>query len=86
MSMTHTSPLRRAGQIMRTAALMVVAGIWRTKSLDDIEAAVIRQSGPVQVSIVLAVLAGLFVTALLFAQAGWIGILIYWLGLILVVR
>lgn len=86
MSLTHPSPLARVGQVVRTAALMVVAGIWRAKSLETLEAAMDRQPIRRQAVLVVGVLAGLFVLALIFAQAGWVGILVYWLGLIVIVR
>ena len=78
--------MHRAAQIVRTAALMVVAGVWRGRSLDEIEAKVQRQPVPTQIGLVGGILAALFLLALLFAQAGWIGILVYWLALIVIVR
>ncbi len=86
MSLTRHQPLRRAAQIVRTAALLVVAGVWRSRSLDQIERRVADQPLRVQAGIVGGVLAALLILAFFFAQAGWVGILIYWLILIVLVR
>lgn len=73
-------------QSLRRVAVAILAGLLRRRSEEDIEARLTQRPMHEQVVIVTAVLAGLLFTSLLFANAGVIGLLVFFLLVIIVVK
>ena len=80
------SLLRRSGATCRGAVAALLSGMLPGRTIDDVEDRLSARPLPEQAAIVGGVLAALFLLSLLFAQAGWIGILLFWLGIILIAR
>lgn len=78
--------LQIAGLRCRGVAALLVARLWPGMDRDRVEARLAARPVREQVALVGGVLAALFLVALLAAQFGWIGILVFWLAVILVVR
>ncbi|MBN2907273.1 MAG: hypothetical protein JXJ18_11240 [Rhodobacteraceae bacterium] len=70
----------------RRVAFAILAGIVRGKSADQIGKRISARPAHEQTAIVLAVLAGLLLTSLLFAHAGVIGLLVFFLLVILLIH
>jgi|GEM_PF-6357389 len=73
-------------QSARRVAFAILGGVIRRYSPEEIEERVSRRPIHEQVFIVLAVLLALLFTSLLFANAGVIGLLVYFLIIIILVR
>lgn len=73
-------------QTCRNVALGLIAGLDRSRSVEDVDAALARRSGPEQAVIVGGVLALLLLFSFVASQFGWIGLLLYWLAVIVVVN
>ncbi|MRH21854.1 hypothetical protein [Rhodovulum strictum] len=73
-------------QSARRVAFAILGGVIRRYSPEEIEERVSRRPRHEQVFIVLAVLLALLFTSLLFANAGVIGLLVYFLIIIILVR
>jgi len=86
MRMDRDDILNAAWKSARRVAFAILAGFWRRHSSDEIEARLSVRAPAEQNAIVLAVLAGLFLTSLLFAQAGFAGVLVFLLLVILLVH
>ncbi|MEX5729025.1 hypothetical protein Ga0609869_002378 [Rhodovulum iodosum] len=78
--------LRMLARRARHVAVMILAGFMRRRRAEDIQARLTEQPPRVQALIVAAVLLGLFSTSMLFAQAGVIGLLVFFLLIILLVK
>lgn len=74
------------GHLCRTVALALIGGVLRGRSQADLDAALARRSVGEQRLIVFSVLALLFALSLFAAQFGWIGMGVYWMGIILLIR
>ena len=70
----------------RRVAFAVLAGLLRRHSAKEIERRISTRPVREQTAIVLAVLAGLLLTSLLFAQAGAVGLLIFLLLVIFLIQ
>lgn len=79
-------PLEKAGTVCRAAASAVIAGIDRRRSLAEVNARIAARPLREQAAIVGAVMAALMVLSFLAAQVGWIGLLLFWLVLIVIVN
>lgn len=77
--------LARAGRLCRTVAAALIAGVSRRPAF-EVEDRLSRRPLAEQSLLVGATLAALFLVSLLFAQLGWIGMLIFLLLVVLVVR
>lgn len=71
---------------LRRVAVAILAGLIRRRSEEEIEARLSQRPMQEQVIIVTAVLAGLLFTSLLFANAGVIGLLVFFLLVIILVK
>lgn len=78
--------LQRIGEMCRTCAIMVVAGVWRRRSFSEIEARILALSRTGQIAVTTAVLGFLFLLSLFAAQFGWPGMLIFWLAVVVLAR
>lgn len=86
MTETLRTLLPRAGALCRTCAVTIISGLWRRHSIKEIDARLRARPLRDQVVITAAVLAGLFLLSLLAAQFGWIGMLAFWLLVIVLVN
>ena len=77
--------LARAGRLCRTVAAALIAGLTR-RPADQVEDRLAGRPVAEQTALVGATLAGLFLVSLLFAQLGWIGMLVFLMLVVLVVR
>ena len=80
------SMINRIAIFTRRVSAMLIAGIWRSRSLAEIEASLANCPQPGRTILVLLPLLALFLFSLLAAQFGWIAMLIFWLGVILLVN
>lgn len=76
----------RAGVILRNSAVTLLAGICRWRSINEINERVTARPVQEQAMITGAVLLALFALCLVAAQFGWIGILAFWMIVILLVN
>jgi len=79
-------PLARAGRAGRTAAALLIAGFRPGHSFTDIEARLAAAPRRDQVALTVAVLTLLTVAAVGAAQFGLIGLLVFWMAVILIAR
>ena len=86
MSTTTQSLAFRFGTLSRDCAVTVIAGIWRSRSIKEINARVKSRTTGEQAAITIGVLGLLLGLSLVAAQFGWIGLAVYWLAVILVVN
>ncbi|MCE6967217.1 hypothetical protein [Cereibacter sphaeroides] len=84
--MGQTDILRALWTSARRVACAVLAGLVRRHRAEDLEKRVGALPAPEQGAIVLAVLGGLMVVSLLFAQGGVIGMLAFLLLVVLVIN
>lgn len=86
MAATLKAWLPRFGLLCRSAAVAVIAGVCRWQSIGEINDRL--RSRPIgdQVAITAGVLALLFLLSLAAAQFGWVGMLTFWLAVIVLVN
>lgn len=86
MAATTKSLLSRLGGLCRTGALVLVAGVYRKRSLSELNERM--QARPLQEQAILTALVFvlLFALCVLAAQFGWIGMLVFWLAIIVLVN
>jgi len=78
--------LCKAGAFCRTCAACVIAGLWPRRSLSEVETRLAACSARQQVVITSGIFFLLISLGFFAAQFGWIGILIYWMTIILIIR
>jgi hypothetical protein len=86
MATTTQTIAFRFGTLCRNCAVAVIAGFWRSRSIKDINQQIKGRSTFDQVWITLGVLGLLLGLSMVAAQAGWIGLMAYWLAVILLVN
>ncbi|MEM8581947.1 MAG: hypothetical protein AAGF50_12195 [Pseudomonadota bacterium] len=86
MGSTTQELATRAGTICRVGVSALIAGFWRSRSIKQIEANLQARSSLQQAAIVAAVLSLLLALSLFAAQFGWIGTLVFWLAIIVIVN
>ena len=86
MPALRASILSPVGTMIRNVTAALIAGLWRSRSQDEIEARL--KALPVREQAVISgsVLSALFLTSLLFAQLGLVGLAAFLLVVILIVR
>ncbi|ULB11322.1 hypothetical protein ORIO_15675 [Cereibacter azotoformans] len=77
---------RAVWRAARRSAATLVASLWRGLSSEEVEARIAARPPRDQAAIVAGVLAALFLTSTLFAQAGVVGFLIFLLLVVVLVR
>ncbi len=85
-SNSKSSPLVTAGRMSRTVAIALIAGVRRRLSMDDVEDRILALPLRDQALVTVATLSALFLVSLLAAQFGLIGLAVFWLGVILIIR
>lgn len=78
--------LFKAGAFCRTCAACVIAGFWPRLSFAEVRARLAACSSRQQVVITSGLFLCLISLAFIAAQFGWIGILLYWMSIIVIVR
>lgn len=86
MADTNTNISSRFGKLCRSVAVMVIAGVYRSRSAEEINQTLKSRPLRQQTLITASVLALLFGLSLVAAQFGWVGMLIFWLGVVLLVK
>lgn len=86
MSTTTQTLAFRFGTVCRNCVVAVIAGVWRSRSIKEINAQVRDRSTFDQIWITLGVLGLLLGLGMVAAQFGWIGLMAYWLAVILLVN
>ena len=74
------------GRMCRTVAVAIINGFRRKLSFDETEARIVALPLKEQVLLTGLVLSGLFCLSLIAAQFGLIGLAVFWLGVILLIR
>lgn len=74
------------GVLCRSVTVALLSGWLTRRSYEDVEARLVARPVPEQTAIVAATLGALFLLALLAAQAGFVGMCIYGLAVVLVAR
>ncbi|KUF08664.1 hypothetical protein [Pseudoponticoccus marisrubri] len=86
MAATLKRLVPRIGTLCRTAAVALIAGVCRWRSIREINDAIRARPVQQQAAITLGVFALLFVLGLVAAQFGWVGMLVFWLAVIVIVN
>jgi pseudouridine-5'-phosphate glycosidase len=86
MATAVAKTMHTAARLCRTVAVALIGGVRRRLGDSDTEARIAELSLRDQAVIVSAALALLFGFAILAAQAGWIGMAVFWLAVILLVE
>jgi hypothetical protein len=86
MAMIRKSLMPRFGVLCRTAAVALIAGVTRKRSMSDVNADIAGRPVPEQTMITGATLGVLLCMSIAAAQFGWIGMLLFWLAVIVVVN
>ncbi len=80
------SLLKPAARTCRDVAFALVGGLWIGRPSDDVEADLRWLALRDQWSVTALVLLGLFLVSLLAAQLGLIGLCLFWLSVIAIIR
>lgn len=83
---SDTDFLSSAGRLCRTVAIALIAGVRRGLDYDEVEARICALPVREQAVVTGATLAVLFALSLVAAQFGLIGMSLFWLAVILLVR
>lgn len=86
MARTSRDLTAGAGALCRKVAVLIISGVFRRRPIRDIDADIRQRPLRDQILITAGVLAILLALGLVAAQFGWIGILVFWLGVIVLVN
>ncbi|MGI3209856.1 hypothetical protein ACROSR_01945 [Roseovarius tibetensis] len=78
--------LFRGGTLCRRGASTLIAGLWPGRSLHDVDDALAARPVGQQAAITSGVFLCLVLAGFFAAQFGWIGILVFWLAVILIAQ
>ncbi len=78
--------LARGGTVSRRVAATLIAGLWPGRNLRDVDKALAAKPPRQQTTIIGALLLCLVLAGFFAAQFGWIGILVFWMVVILLAR
>ncbi len=76
----------RIGTTCRNVAVAVIAGVYRRRSTQEVNSAIKARPTEQQIAITAAVLGALLAGCVFAAQFGWIGMLVFWLAVIVLVN
>lgn len=79
---TVVLPLARRS---RQVAVTLIAGLWRTRTAEEIDAMLASLSEGRQTAVIAGVLGFLFLLSLFAAQFGLLGLAVFWLAVVLTV-
>lgn len=80
--MDASHPLRRLARMSRRVAVALGARLWPTDTQASLEARLMAQPVRIQAALVAAALSILLLAAVLAAQFGWVGLLVYFVAVI----
>lgn len=86
MPMTDNSRLAPMGQMCRTVAATLIAGVWRRRSIEEVEGRIKTLALREQVGVVGGVLGLMLLLSLFAAQFGILGLLAFLLGVVVLVN
>lgn len=86
MATTFEIAIEHLGTSARRVAAALVAGVWRRKTLPEVEGRFAALRPAEQFLLVGGVIAAIFLLSLLAAQFGWIAMLAFWLTVIVIVN
>ncbi|MEL6643812.1 MAG: hypothetical protein AAFQ79_07750 [Pseudomonadota bacterium] len=86
MATTLKTWIPRFGVLCRTSAVALIAGVYRRSSIQEVNDHMVARPLQQQVLITPAVLGALFALSALAAQFGWIGMLLFWIAVIVLVN
>lgn len=86
MSQVVRQVLVIGGTLFRRVAATLIAGLWPGRSLRDVDDALAARPPRQQAAITGGVLLCLVLVGFFAAQFGWIGILIFWMAVILIAQ
>ena len=86
MPMTHNSRLVPMGQLCRTVSATLIAGVWRRRSIEEVEGRIKALSLREQVGVVGGVLGLLLLLSVFAAQFGIPGLLAFLLAIVVLVN
>ena len=78
--------LAKAARLCRTVAVALYAGVRRGRSFNDHEADIAAAPLKTQIFFTVAILLALLACSIFAAQFGLIGLAVFWLGVIILVR
>ena len=78
--------LLRGGTLFRRVAATLIAGVWRTRSAREVDVWLRRRSRQNRALVIGGVLAALLGLSIVAAQFGWVGMLVFLLGVIILVN
>lgn len=83
---TAFKTIEQLGIASRRVAAALVAGIWRRRTLSEVEEGLTSLPRVEQRLVVGGVLSAAFLISLLAAQLGWIAMLAFWLAVVIIVN
>lgn len=86
MATTIKTLMSRIGTLCRTSAVALIAGVCRWRSISEINQIILARSLHEQAKITVAALGILLALGLFAAQFGWLGMLVFWLAMIIIVN
>jgi hypothetical protein len=86
MATTLQQTSRKIGQLGRTVAALLIAGVFRSRPFAEVEQDLRNKPLRQQATITLGVLGLLFGLSVCAAQFGWIGLLAFWLAIVVLVN
>lgn len=86
MALSTARIAERIKAACRNVAVAVIAGVFRRRSIDEVDAEIKTRPHQQQIAIIGTVLGLLFAFSLVAAQFGWIGMLVFWLAVIVLVN
>ena len=86
MSQVVRQVLVRGGTLFRRVAATLIAGLWPGRSLREVDEALAARPARQQTAITGGVLLCLVLAGFFAAQFGWLGILVFWMMVIMIAR
>ena len=86
MPMTQPGLLSTMGGVARTVAATLIAGVWRSRTISEVEGQIKRLSLRDQSGVVGGVLGLMLLLSLFAAQFGILGLILFWLAVIVLVN
>ena len=86
MPMTRPNLLSTMGQLTRTVSATLIAGVWRSRTIPQVETRIKRLAFRDQVGVVGGVLGLLLLLSVFAAQFGIVGLMLFWLAVIVLVN
>ena len=86
MTSTQKALLPRLGGLLRAGAVAVIEGVFRWRSIKDINQSISARPILQQAMITGSVFVLLFAISLFAAKFGWVGLLVFWFAIVILVN